>query len=60
MENILLWTGGGPAGETETILVYAYKQATNSMDYSYAITLSTIVFVVTLIITYAFQKKTQE
>lgn len=60
MENILLWTGGGPAGSTETILVYAYKQATNSMDYSYAITLSTIVFVVTLIITYAFQKKTQE
>lgn len=59
MENILLWTGGGPAGETETILVYAYKQATNSMDYSYAITLSTIVFIVTLIITYAFQKKTQ-
>ena len=60
MENILLWTGGGPAGETETILVYAYKQAINSMDYSYAITLSTIVFVVTLVITYAFQRKTQE
>lgn len=60
MENILLWTGGGPAGETETILVYAYKQAINSMDYSYAITLSTIVFIVTLVITYAFQKRTQE
>lgn len=60
MENILLWTGGGPAGSTETILVYAYKQATNSMDYSYAITLSTIVFIVTFVITYMFQKKTEE
>ena len=60
MENILLWTGGGPYRETETILVYAYKRATDRMDYSYAITLSTIVFVVTLIITYIFQRKTQE
>ena len=60
MENILIWTGGGPAGETETILVYAYKQATNSMDYSYAITLSTIVFIVTFVITYIFQKQTKE
>lgn len=51
MENILVWTGGGPAGSTETVLVYAYKQAINSMDYSYAVTLATIVFVVTFLIT---------
>ena len=51
MDNILVWTGGGPAGETEMVLVYAYKQAINSMDYSYAITLATIVFVATFIIT---------
>jgi len=51
MENILVWTGGGPAGSTETVLVYAYKQAINSMDYSYAVTLATIVFIVTFIIT---------
>lgn len=51
MEDILVWTGGGPAGATETVLVYAYRQAINSMDYSYAVTLATIVFVATFIIT---------
>ncbi len=51
MENILVWTGGGPAGATETVLVYAYKQAINSMDYSYAVTIATIVFVATFVIT---------
>ena len=51
MEGILVWTGGGPGGVTETILLYAYKQATNSLDYSYAVTMATIVFFVTLVLT---------
>ncbi len=51
MENVMIYTGGGPGGATETMLLYAYKQATTSMDYSYAITMATIVFFLTLIIT---------
>jgi len=48
MEDIMVYTGGGPAGSTETALLYAYKQGTNSMDYSYAMTMITIVFVIVL------------
>ena len=50
MENVLVLTGGGPSGSTETALLYAYKQGTNSMDYSYAMTMITIVFIIILII----------
>lgn len=52
----LVMTGGGPAGATETLILYAYKQATNSLDYSYAITMANIVFIIIFIIT-AFQMK---
>ena len=50
MEDIMVFTGGGPAGSTETALLYAYKQGTNSMDYSYAMTMITIVFIIVLIL----------
>ena len=50
MEDIMVYTGGGPAGSTETALLYAYKQGTNSMDYSYAMTMITIVFVIVLVL----------
>ena len=50
MENVMVLTGGGPAGSTETALLYAYKQGTNSMDYSYAMTMITIVFIIVLVI----------
>jgi len=51
MENVLVYTGGGPGGSTETMLLYAYKQASGSLDYSYAIAMATIVFFLTLTIT---------
>ena len=51
LENVMIMTGGGPGGATETMLLYAYKQATTSLDYSYAITMATIVFFMTLILT---------
>ena len=57
LDNVLIWTGGGPAGETQTLLVYAYKQATNSLDYSYAITMATLAFILTFIITTIVQRK---
>ena len=50
MEDIMVFTGGGPAGSTETALLYAYKQGTNSMDYSYAMAMITIVFIIVLVL----------
>lgn len=60
MENVLLLTGGGPSNSTQTMLLYAYQQATNSMDYSYAITMIGIVFIATMILTIIFNKITTE
>lgn len=60
MEGVLLLTGGGPANSTQTMLLYAYQQAVNSMDYSYAITMITIVFIATLILTVIFNKVNSE
>ena len=56
LENVLMWTGGGPYGATETLLSYAYKQALSSLDYSYAITMATIVFLITFILTMVIRK----
>jgi ABC-type sugar transport system permease subunit len=47
----LIMTGGGPAGGTETIILYAYKQAINAMDYGYSITMANVTFFIVLIIT---------
>lgn len=60
MEQIMVLTGGGPANSTQTMLLYAYQQGVNSMDYSYAMTMITIVFVVTMILTIVFNKVTAE
>lgn len=60
MENIMVLTGGGPAGETETVLLYAYKYGGNTQDYSYAITLSTIVFIIVMIMTIITTGKRKE
>ena len=54
----MIMTNGGPAGATETMILYAYKQATNNLDYSYAITMANIVFVIVFIMT-ALQMKLQ-
>lgn len=60
MENIMVLTGGGPANSTQTMLLYAYQQATNSMDYSYAMTMTTIIFAITMTLTAVFNKVTRE
>jgi len=52
----LVMTGGGPIGATQTLILYAYKIAFNSQDYSYAITLANIVFIMVFVIT-AIQMK---
>ncbi len=56
LEAVLMWTDGGPYGKTETLLSYAYKQALNSLDYSYAITMATIVFLITFVLTVFVRK----
>ena len=60
MENIMVLTGGGPANSTQTMLLYAYQQATNSMDYSYAMTMATIIFAITMTLTVVFNRITRE
>ena len=60
LEAPMILTGGGPAGSTETVLLYAYQQAVNSMDYSYAVTMATIVFFVILILTAVVNRATKE
>lgn len=53
-------TGGGPVGSTETMILYAYKSALNNLDYSYAITLANIVFIIIFIITAVQMKITAQ
>ncbi len=60
MENVMILTGGGPANATQTLLLYAYRKATDSGDYSYAMTLTTIVFAIIMIITVVLNKMTRE
>ncbi|MFV0400241.1 MAG: carbohydrate ABC transporter permease [Oscillospiraceae bacterium] len=50
-DNVQVMTGGGPANSTETIVLYAYKQAYTFFDYGYALTLSTIAFLVIFLLT---------
>ena len=50
-DNVQVMTGGGPSGATETVILYSYKAAYTFSDYGYALTLSTIAFVVIFILT---------
>lgn len=59
MENVLVLTGGGPANSTQMLYLYAYQVGVNTMDYSYAMTMCTIVFVITMILTIVFNKMTK-
>jgi ABC-type sugar transport system permease subunit len=45
-------TGGGPSAATETIFLYSYKQAYTMQDYGYALSLSTLSFVIIFILTF--------
>ena len=57
MEEILVLTGGGPAGATQTVLLYAYNYGGSTQDYSYSITMSTVVFLVVLIMTLIMNRR---
>ena len=51
-DNVQVMTGGGPSAATETIILYSYKQAYTMQDYGYALSLSTLSFVIIFILTF--------
>jgi multiple sugar transport system permease protein len=51
-DNVQVMTGGGPSGATDTIILYSYKQAYTMQDYGYALSLSTLSFVIIFILTF--------
>ncbi|ADY14225.1 carbohydrate ABC transporter permease [Sphaerochaeta globosa] len=46
-----IMTGGGPAKSTETLVLYAFDKAYTGGEYSYAITITTIAFVIVFLLT---------
>ena len=49
--EIYVLTGGGPAGSTETIVTYTYKQGIQNSQLGLASAVSTVLFVVTVLLT---------
>jgi multiple sugar transport system permease protein len=50
-DEVMIMTGGGPARASETLVLYAYQKAYRDMDYSYAITITTISFLIVFLLT---------
>jgi multiple sugar transport system permease protein len=50
-DEVLILTGGGPSRSTETLVLYAFQKANREMEYSYAITITTIAFLIVFILT---------
>jgi multiple sugar transport system permease protein len=50
-DDVMIMTGGGPARATETLVLYAFQKAYREMDYSYAITITTLSFAIVFLLT---------
>jgi multiple sugar transport system permease protein len=50
-DEVMIMTGGGPARASETLVLYAFQKAYRDMDYSYAITITTISFLIVFLLT---------
>jgi multiple sugar transport system permease protein len=50
-DEVMIMTGGGPARSSETLVLYAFQKAYRDMDYSYAITITTISFLIVFLLT---------
>ena len=50
-DNVQIMTGGGPSGATDTMILYSYREARTNLDYGYALSLSTISFIIILTFT---------
>jgi multiple sugar transport system permease protein len=50
-DNVMIMTGGGPARSTETLILYAFQKAYRDQDYSYAIAITTLTFLIVFVLT---------
>jgi multiple sugar transport system permease protein len=50
-DGVMIMTGGGPVRATETLVLYAFQKANRETDYSYAITIMTIAFLIVFVLT---------
>ena len=53
-------TGGGPNHLSETLVTYSYSQTFSSRDYGYGMSLATVTFLISLIITAIYSSLTKE
>lgn len=53
-------TGGGPNNLSETLVTYSYAQTFSSSDYGYGMSLATVTFLISLIITAIYTTVTRE
>lgn len=53
-------TGGGPNHSSETLVTYSYAQTFSSSDYGYGMSLATVTFLISLIITAIYTTVTRE
>ena len=53
-------TGGGPNHMSETLVTYSYSMTFSSSDYGYGMSLATITFVLSLVITGVYSLLTKE
>lgn len=53
-------TGGGPNHLSETLVTYSYSQTFSSGDYGYGMSLATVTFLISLIITAIYSSLTKE
>ncbi len=50
-DEVMVMTSGGPARASETLVMYAFKKANTDLDYSYAVTITTISFLIVFSLT---------
>jgi multiple sugar transport system permease protein len=50
-DGVMIMTGGGPVRATETLVLYAFQKANRETDYSYAIAVMTIAFLIVFVLT---------
>lgn len=53
-------TGGGPNHLSETLVTYSYSQTFSSSDYGYGMSLATVTFLISLVITAVYSVLTRE
>jgi multiple sugar transport system permease protein len=50
-DEVMIMTGGGPARATETLVLYAFQKAYRETDYSYAVTITVLAFIIVFLLT---------